>query len=195
MSISVSGSKSPSFSYSRSNSPSHSPSISRSLSVSRTPSVSVSRSNSPSPSVSDSPSPSAPLSDYTREAVNGLPSNKSDLSTTYTTSEEQDVDHKDGRRVPLIGIGGYHLIHQFKKLNTNRKDRVKIHIVLQSTLSCEDSPVYLQIWNGLTNAWETLDTDSTTAVGSDVDLRGEVSDTAYYDFNNEIACRVFQLAT
>jgi len=131
---------------------------------------------------------------YTREENENLPSNKSDLSVVYTTIEENDVSKNDGVRVGLTGEEGNYLLHQFKKLHNNRRDRIKIKVNLQSSLAPSLSTVYLQIWNGQTNSWETLDSNNKADANVDFSLFGDVSDTSYYDFNNEVAIRVYQYA-
>lgn len=66
---------------------------------------------------------------------------------------------------------------------------------MRSTLAFTTATVYLQIWNGTTNAWETLSSDNKLSANTDVNLYGDVSDTSYYDFHNEVAVRVYQVAT
>jgi hypothetical protein len=126
-----------------------------------------------------------------------LPSTKADLATVYTTQEEWDVYYDDAIRVALIGTASRYLIHQYKKLNDNRSDRIKVRVDLQSTIAPVDSNTYLQIWNGQTNTWETLDSISGSAddypASTDFSLYGDVTDTSYFDFNNEVAVRVYQL--
>lgn len=181
ISASLSPSKSASGSSSRSQSPSHSPS----------PSVSVSL----SASISDSISPSQPVADYTREAKVALPSDKTDLATVYTTQEEADLTLNDNIDVDLTGAASRYLIHQYKILNTNRVDRVTIRVEALSEVSTTDSTAYLQAWNGQTGAWETIDSDNETEASTKFSLSGELNDTSYYDFNNEVAIRVYQRNT
>lgn len=194
---SLSASKSASRSPSKSQSPSHSASTSPSVSRSASPSVSASTSYSLSPSVSDSPSPSAPESLYTREVKASLPSSKADLTTIYTTKEEQDVYLDDSIYVPLEGGSTNYLIHQFKKLNSNRSDWIKVRVDLKSSLAPTSAPVYLQVWNGVTNAWETYDSDNEKLADTNFSLYAVITEDAFrdgswYDFNNEFACRVYQ---
>lgn len=54
------------------------------------------------------------------------------------------------------------------------------------------------MWNGITNSWETLDSNSAKGASEDFSLYGEVTDTAYYDFRQtaaEVAIRVYQQNT
>ena len=154
--------------------------------------MSVSLSNSPSAS----PSPGQPVNDYTRDALDALPSTKDDLATVYTTPEEGDVYLDDNRFVDLIGSGSKYLIHQFKKDNNNRHDRIKVKIKLKSTLAPTSSTIYLQMWNGITNAWETMDSEALKGANEEFSLVADVNETSYFDFREsfaEVAVRVYQL--
>lgn len=133
---------------------------------------------------------------YTREQNGTLPSTKDDLSTRYTTIEEGEVYLKDGRMVAIAGAASAYLMHLFKKANDNRKDRIKVRIDLQTSLAPTSSTVYLQMWNGRTNAWETMDSNALKLVNEDFSLYADVTDTEYYDFREnagEVAVRVYQL--
>jgi len=156
---------------------------------------SASKSPSPSGSPSPSPSPEIPENDYTREQNGDLPLTTTDLSTLYTTLEENDVYAHDDVFVSQVGNAGAYMIHQFKKTNTNRTDLIKILVVLKSSLSPTDSPVYLQIWNGTTLSWETIDSmileDANAVFGLESSVG--VNNSNYYDFGNQIAVRVYQL--
>lgn len=195
---SPSPSPSVSVSLSPSVSPSLSPSVSASISESRSPSPShspsISASGSPSPSVSVSPSPGQPYHVYTREAKVALPTSRDDLSPIYTTQEENDVYSYDDTRVCITGAANRFLLHQFKKRNDNRKDSIKIRVDLRSSLAPSSRPVYLQIWNGTTLSWETLDSNTTKRANTDLTLRGSITtdQSIYYDFGNEVAVRVYQ---
>ncbi len=83
-------------------------------------------------------------------------------------------------------------MHQFKKLNNNRTDRIKVRVDLKSTRAPSDTPIYLAIWNGQTNGFEVLDSDVKKEADTELSLTGDVSDTAYFDFNNEACVRVYQ---
>lgn len=113
------------------------------------------------------------------------------MAITYTTPEEGKVAVEDGHRVAVSGITSY-LVHQFKRRHTNRSDRIKIRINARTTLAPTTQTVYLQIWNGRTNSWETLDSNSKSGANEDFNLHGDVSDTSYYDFQNEVCVRIYQ---
>ena len=124
-----------------------------------------------------------------------MPSTKDDLTTVYTTPEEGDVKLIDSIRVGITGTSGQYLLHQYKKLHDNRTDRINVKVNLRSTLASTTATIYLQIWNGITNSWETLSSNNKLLASVDVNLYGDVSDTSYYDFHNEIAVRVYQVST
>ena len=210
LSESLSPSLSSSLSPSSSVSPSLSLSLSPSISVSLTPSVSVSlsisKSPSPSPSaspsissslsasISISPTPAAPGNVYSREEQNSLPATNDDLGTLYTTREEYDVYAIDSDNVALTGATGKYLLHEFKKLNDNNTDYIKVKVRLKSTQAPLNTPVYLQRWNESTQAWATIDTGDTQAVNTYFELHyfEKVNHVSYYDFGNEVSFRVYQ---
>ena len=69
-------------------------------------------------------------------------------------------------------------------------------MILSSTYAPIDSIVELQIWNGTTNSWETIDFEDSKEASIDFSLDSEitdVNDTDYYDFGNQVAFRVLQL--
>lgn len=45
----------------------------------------------------------------------------------------------------------------------------------QSTVNLSDYPVYLQVYNQISGAWETLDSDSATAADTNFTLTGSVT--------------------
>lgn len=191
ISPSASASASVSPSISKSVSPSHSASSSPSASTSFSPSPSPSASVSPSVSPSASPSPGHPVRVYSRGYSVSLPANKNDLDTVYSTIEEGNVYYRDGRFVSITATESV-VMHLFKKLNNNRRDKVNVEIDLKTTIAPTTSTVYLQVWNGLTNTWETIDSNSTKSANEVFSLAGSINDTAYYDFDNEVAVRVWQ---
>lgn len=169
-----------------------SPSVSPSPSASA--SASASASESPSVSPSPSPSPGIPEKDYTREANGTLPTNTNDLSTIYTTLEENKVFANDNVYVDLTGVTGAYLMHLFKKTNDNREDNFDIRAVVKSSYAPSTKPVYLQIWNGTTLSWETIASNNSADANEKFSLDAFVTtnDSNYYDFGNQVAVRVYQ---
>lgn len=190
-SASVSSSSSASKSPSASVSPSSS--ISSSISRSVSPSTSQSPSASVSPSSSASPSPSAGYSIYTRQELSVLPTTDNDLTITYIDSEEDRVSEADGIRVGQVGTNEY-MIHQFKTF-VGTQVYGTIEFQGQSSLAPRYSTVYLQIYNQVSHAWETLTSNSEADEEIDFELLAFVSDlTNYKTPQNTISCRVYQLA-
>ena len=191
-SASGSASLSPSSSSSASQSPSASGSASLSPSASQSPSASISPSRSASASASASPSPG--FSDYTREEILNLPTNTNDLSTVYTAQEIIDVSSLDGIYVGQVGTLDY-MIHQFKIYIATSVDDPTILCKGYSLLDASLSTIYLQIFNQISNLWETLDSDNHTKAGHSFRLAGDINNfTNYRDINKVVTCRVYQLA-
>lgn len=123
-----------------------------------------------------------------------MPTDTSDLATTYTTPEENNVYSYDGVRVDLAGATGKYLLHQFKKTNENRTDDISVRIVGRSSYAPTSSIVYLQVWNGTTLSWDTIDSENLAGANADFDLTAKVlsNDANYYDFGNQVAFRIYQ---
>lgn len=106
--------------------------------------------------------------------------------------------YKDGRYVSISGTPAQFIIHQFKKANSNRDDRIKCRIDLKTSYAPTSSPVFLQAWNGINNAWETVASNNTKAADTDFSLEVLLNalDGNYYDFREsaaEVCFRVYQL--
>lgn len=157
-------------------------------------SSSASASESSSVSPSPSPSPGIPEKVYTREENGTLTPDSTDLSTVYTTLEENDVYANDDIYVDQSGVTGAYIMHLFKKTNENREDNFDIRAVVKSTYAPSTKPVYLQIWNGTTLSWETIATNNTADASEKFSLDAFVTtnDSNYYDFGNQVAVRVYQ---
>jgi len=96
--------------------------------------------------------------------------------------------------VPIDGMTPGYLIHQYRFINTNLNDDIKIRINLRSDLSPSLSPVFLQIWNVATSSWETIDYDDSASAYEDIDLIKTISSNKddYFDNNFEIVVRIYQ---
>lgn len=204
-SISPSASLSPSSSASSSMSPSSSISPSSSVSSSLSPSASVSSSISPSSSISGSPSPSASVSPsispspslgfslYSREASISLPTNNNDLSTIYTDAEYEAVSVNEDVYVGQVGTQQY-MIHEFKSF-VGSHTRCNIEWEGNSSLAPDASTVYLQIYNQITQLWETVAHCDDAEAYQDFELEKKISDlTNYVGADHLISARVYQLA-
>jgi len=194
-SLSPSASQSPSSSPSASQSPSASPSASESRSPSLSPSASQSPSSSisASPSSSVSPSPSTGYTDYTRGNYAALPTNDNDLETAYSAGDVTDVSSKNDVYVDQSATNGF-MIHQFKEF-VGEQVACQVEVEARSTLGCNLSTTYLQIYNHTSGDWDTIDSDNSTAADTDFSLISDVADlTDYKDSSNVISCRVYQEA-
>ena len=201
-------------------SPSLSPSASFSPSPSATPSHSPSLSPSTSISLSDSPSPSEGYQRYSRGNLpnagrylyggvggvrylygehiryggeRGVDVDDSDLGTIYTEDEKIDVAQTDAVRVGQLGILEF-MIHQYKDF-VNAEGYCTIEWFGRSKLEGYRSTIYLQVYNQVTNEWETLDSNNTAEEYEDVELFATLLDlTNYKTAINTISCRVYQRA-
>jgi len=119
-----------------------------------------------------------------------LPTGILDLETDYTDQDYLDVDTKNDVRVGQTATDEY-AIHQFKDYVAGSA----CDLEWEGQTNCPPSlsTVYLQIFNHNTPAWETVDSDSTTAEDTDFTLSGNIPDlTNYKSVNNVINCRVYQ---
>jgi len=186
ISVSASPSKSPSQSPSQSLSPSVSPSASPSASSS----VSVSISPSLSPSLSPSPSPG--WQNYTKGDYAELPANDNDLENLYTAGDVLNVDTKNDIYAEQTATSQY-AIHQFKDY-AGANTSCNLEWEGQTNCSPSLSTVFLQIYNRVSESWETVDSDNTSPANTDFSLTANVADlTNYKDASNVISCRVYQL--
>ena len=114
------------------------------------------------------------------------------METNYSAQDYLDVDTKDDVRVSQSATGEY-TIHQFKDY-VGDKNSCTLECELQTNLAPLLSTVLLQIFNRDTPAWQTVDTDNTSAADTDFTLTAEVADlTNYKDAGGVIVCRVYQL--
>lgn len=132
---------------------------------------------------------------FTRGFIASLPTDKSNLATSYSTSDETDVATDNNIYVDLEGVDLGYMIHQYKYEHTNNTDNPTATWRGKSNHEPSTSTVYLQIWNNNTSAWEALDSDAVTGAGVEFELTGTKTATVanYYDgASNEVAVRVYQ---
>jgi hypothetical protein len=119
-----------------------------------------------------------------------LPADDTDLITDYDAQDYLDVDTKNDVRVGQTCQNTYG-IHQFKDYVAANSCTLE----WEGQTNCPPSlsTVYLQIYNRNTPAWETVDSDNTTAEDTDFILTANIADlTNYKDGSNVISCRVYQ---
>jgi len=162
-----------------------------SISPSVSPSISISPSVSQSLSPSVSPSPSPGWISYTKGNYGTLPTNKNDLTNTYTSQEVLDVAVDDSAFVGQEGEIGYN-IHQFKDY-IGDWGIVSVNCVARSSLAPSSQTVLLQAYNHNLTQWETLNSNNSANADTDFTLSASISTpTDYWDVNKFITCRVYQ---
>jgi hypothetical protein len=121
-----------------------------------------------------------------------LPLGILDLETSYSAGDLTDVATKDDVRVAQTATSEY-AIHQFKDY-VGTSANCNLEWEGQTNFAPSLSTVYLQIFNRDTPAWQTVDTDNTSAANTDFILTANIPDlTNYKDTSNVIVCRVYQL--
>ena len=115
-----------------------------------------------------------------------------DLENNYSAQDYLDVDTKNDVRVGQSATAQY-AIHQFKDY-VGTATNCSLEWEGQTNCPPVLSPVLLQIFNRNTPAWETKDTDNTSAQDTDFTLTASIADlTNYKDVGGVIVCRVCQL--
>lgn len=111
----------------------------------------------------------------------------------YTEQEEEQIYKRDLTQVSQVGTQKY-MIHQFKRF-ISPQIVGKIEWEGMTTLDPTLSPVYLQIFNQITNLWETIATNNDSCTNDNFELEGDIDNlTNYKDADNIVSSRVYQLA-
>lgn len=120
-----------------------------------------------------------------------LPTGDSDLSTGYTVDEVLDVASDDDVYVCETALSGY-VVHQYK-VYAGSQTKVIVRIKMKSSLAPSGSTAYLQVYNQVTSAWGTIDTDNTTAADTEFYLEAYIADlTNYKDSGGVVSMRIYQ---
>lgn len=129
---------------------------------------------------------------YSRGTAFTLPTDNSNLATTYATSEYPTVASDDSTYVGVTGEP--YLIHEFKYQAPNSTQGITITWNGNSTTAPSLRPVYLQIWNITSSTWETIATNNTAAASVDFTLTAAKSTSlsSYYGTNSIVTARVYQ---
>lgn len=132
---------------------------------------------------------------YSRGDQGSLPSSDTNLESLFTTSEYAGVLSDDNNYVAQSATNEY-TIAQFKNKAANSSDEIHVSWRGKSSLSPSASPVVLQIYNRSAGSWETLTSDSATPADTEFVLTSSKTTNLnqYYDGNNWVAFRVYQLA-
>ncbi len=133
---------------------------------------------------------------YSREASASLPSNDANLSSLFTPTEYANVSTVNNIFATQTATDQY-AIKLFKDKGNSSSDPIISTWIGKSSIAPSDSTIYLQIYNRNSTTWETVDSDSTTNAGTSFAL--SVTKTTglsnYYDGNNWVSFRIYQLAT
>ena len=130
---------------------------------------------------------------YSRGNPETLPIDAAVQATLYSSDDYTDVATSDDNRVSISSTANY-LNHLFKVRAADNTKHIKVEVEVQSSKAPSVSTVYLQIYNRNSEAWETLDSNTTTAADTDFSLIGyqDTDLSYYYDTNYEINFRVYQ---
>ena len=139
-------------------------------------------------------SPSLPSSTriYSNEENSTLPTNDTDLTSTFSQSDYNAVAADDSNNVFQTSTNNYN-IFLFKKKHTE-KNSIFLTIRLKSDRAPFYSPVYLQIYNKNSSTWETLNNNHTEKANVNFTLTGTVisNSSNYFDNNYWISYRIYQ---
>jgi hypothetical protein len=122
-----------------------------------------------------------------------LPVNDNDLETNYSGVDVIDVATVNGVYVCQSATLEY-MIHQFKDFYPTNQP-CHLNWTGRSDLAPSISTVFLQIFNQVTLAWETVATNNIVGAGIDFTMTALIPDpTDYKDGSQVISSRVYQLA-
>ena len=125
---------------------------------------------------------------YTSGFFATLPTDNADLTNPITPADVLTDDNTFATET-----GGLFVIHQFKYTNDNNTDNIVPTWKGKSDIATSDSTMFLQIYNYITPGWETLDTDTATALDTEFTLTGTQStNLSDYYSTNQVSIRVYQ---
>lgn len=132
---------------------------------------------------------------YSRKNSAALPSNDSNLTNLFTATDYGDVASDNNVYVSQTATNEY-TIQQFKNKAANSSDEIHVSWRGKSSLAPSSSAVVLQIYNRSSGSWETLTSNSTTPADTEFTLTASKTTNLnqYYDGNNWVSFRVYQLA-
>jgi len=121
-----------------------------------------------------------------------LPTNTETLETPYSPTDVANVATDDGVRV--CATGEAYVIHQFKQYAPNNNGAITLTWNGQTDLAPSLSPVFFQIYNFNTLAYETIAANTTSAAGVDFTLTGEINTSVvnYYGTDDVVVARIYQ---
>ena len=125
-----------------------------------------------------------------------MPIGDDPLEVVYTANEYLEVEQDDAEFVDQTASNQQYAIHQFRRQNTNDTDTINIRIDARSSIGAVGQPVYMQILNRTSGAWETIDSNNTAIADEEFSLTAEVvgSMSDYYSPSYWVSVRVYQNA-
>lgn len=132
---------------------------------------------------------------YSKKANASLPTDDTNLSTLFTTSNYASVLSDDGNYVAQSATDQY-TITQFKNKAENDTDEIHVTWIGKSSLAPTTSAVVLQIYNRSSASWENLTSNTSSPADTDFTLTASKTTNLdqYYDGNNWVSFRIYQLA-
>lgn len=139
--------------------------------------------------------PASQSKNYTKGDLAALPTGDTPLENLFTTAEYTGVATDDDVYASQTATDQYS-ITKFRNRAANDTDEIHVSWRGKSSLAPATSPVVLQIYNRSAGAWETLVSNSDAPADSDFTLTSSKTTNLnqYYDGNNWVAFRVYQLA-
>lgn len=129
------------------------------------------------------------------QSVASPPTTDANLSYLFLAADYANVAANDTVYFDGAGSNTYN-VTQFKKKNPNGNstDVVTLSYNGKSTVATSTTPAVLQIYNYVTPGWETINSNTTTAAGTEFTITGSPSGSAasYYTTGNWIAVRIYQ---
>lgn len=131
---------------------------------------------------------------FSKDAVGSLPATNADLTTPFSQLDYGNASVADTAWV--ITTGSVYMIHEFKQQGTSNTLGITASWTGQVSLAATLAPVFFQIYNQNSGAWETLSSNSTTAANTDFTLTGSQASNLsnYYDSSLFVSFRVYQNA-
>lgn len=140
--------------------------------------------------------PASQSKNYTKGDLAALPTGDTPLENLFTTAEYTGVAADDDVYASQTATDQYS-ITKFRNRAANDTDEIHVSWRGKSSLAPATSPVVLQIYNRSAGAWETLVSNSDAPADTDFTLTASKTTNLnqYYDGNNWVAFRVYQLAS
>jgi hypothetical protein len=131
---------------------------------------------------------------FSMDAVGSLPATNADLTTPFSQVDYGNASALDAARV--ITTGSVYIIHEFKIQGTSNTLGITPTWTGQTSIAPIAAPVFLQIYNQNSGAWETLASNSTASANTDFTLTGSQTSNVgnYYDSSLFVSLRVYQNA-